>query len=203
MTLGRGLLWGAARRRLKRDCAKITNLILRKTPGNSPSPLCRIIFMNRYFKFCSFFIFILILDLIVYGCSDSKRQSLTKNKTEENLEKTSFISKPKFPHDKHTDEQQIACKTCHHETNAAKLKFPHQQYFKDFWIDCKICHHDKDKPQEAVACSDCHKLSLTNIADETLSSKVVIHKSCGRQGCHEIGRGEDASKSCSDCHEEE
>jgi Na+-transporting methylmalonyl-CoA/oxaloacetate decarboxylase gamma subunit len=143
---------------------------------------------------------LLILTMLVVTCSESERQS---KKEADKVGKTAFISKPKFQHDKHNEEQQIACKTCHHETNAAKLKIPHQEYFKDFWIDCQICHHDKNKPQESVACSDCHKSSLTNITDETLSAKVVIHKSCGRQGCHEIGRGKDASNSCSECHKEE
>jgi len=104
-----------------------------------------------------------------------------------------------FPHLQHTEEFDVACEDCHHETNAAELNMPHDDYFDDFWIDCKICHHEGGTAKlQAQACSKCHHSSPTNIADETLSSKVAIHKNCWN--CHEVGTGQEASASCQLCH---
>ncbi len=104
-----------------------------------------------------------------------------------------------FPHQFHFEELEVECSDCHHETNAAKLQLPHDNYFDDFWIDCKICHHDSEVTgQVAQACSACHHDSPVNIADETLSSKVVIHQNCW--GCHEVEKGAEASRSCALCH---
>ncbi len=62
-----------------------------------------------------------------------------------------------------------------------------------------ICHDTNSKmSKKYYKCSDCHHSNLDNIADETLSSKVVIHKSCWK--CHETGTGVDASKGCVECH---
>ena len=103
-----------------------------------------------------------------------------------------------FPHLQHTEDFEIACKDCHHEINAAELNMPHEDYFDDFWIDCKICHRESDSGKlQAQACSNCHT-QPTNIADETLSSKVVIHKNCWE--CHDVGTGKEASESCQLCH---
>jgi len=104
-----------------------------------------------------------------------------------------------FPHQKHIDEFQIECKACHHETDAAELKFHHEDYFDDFWIDCKICHHEKEAAKlQAQACSKCHRTLPKDIADETLSAKVVIHKSCWE--CHAADKGVETSKNCKFCH---
>lgn len=104
-----------------------------------------------------------------------------------------------FPHQQHFTDFGLECKACHHEINAAKLKFPHENYFDDFWIDCKICHHESGSVKlQAQACSKCHHTYPSVITDETLSSKVVIHKQCW--GCHKVGKGEEASKSCKKCH---
>jgi hypothetical protein len=104
-----------------------------------------------------------------------------------------------FPHQMHYEDFEVECKTCHHEINASKLKFPHQDYFDDFWIDCKICHHESGKVTlKAQPCSKCHHRAPTDIADETLSAKVVIHKSCWE--CHEIGTGGEATTNCKLCH---
>jgi hypothetical protein len=104
-----------------------------------------------------------------------------------------------FPHLQHTEDFDVACKDCHHETNAAELNIPHEDYFDDFWIDCKICHHEGGSGKlQAQACSKCHHSNPANIADETLSSKVVIHKNCWE--CHEVGTGKEASESCQLCH---
>lgn len=104
-----------------------------------------------------------------------------------------------FPHKFHYSDLEIACSDCHHETEAPVLHLPHPEYFADFWINCQICHRGEAKAfKETQPCSRCHHASPTDIADETLSAKVVVHKNCW--GCHEVGTGEDASQSCSSCH---
>ncbi len=103
-----------------------------------------------------------------------------------------------FPHELHYADLELECESCHHETRAAKLDIPHVEYFVDFWIKCAICHREGEPASESVACSACHHGSPTDIADETLSAKVVLHKSCW--SCHEVGTGAEASRSCSGCH---
>jgi hypothetical protein len=106
-----------------------------------------------------------------------------------------------FPHDEHVEDFEIECNECHHETNAAPLNVPHKDYFEDFWIDCKICHNDQGgTSMEPKGCSECHHSPNGDIADETLSAKVVIHKNCWE--CHDTGTGVEASATCADCHEE-
>lgn len=103
-----------------------------------------------------------------------------------------------FPHGKHARKFAIDCAECHHETNAGPLSFPHQEYFDDFWIDCSICHRDSAVALEPQACSTCHHSPNGDIADETLSAKVVIHKNCW--SCHDMGTGAKASSACKTCH---
>lgn len=111
----------------------------------------------------------------------------------------SSVGEVTFPHLQHIEDFEIECKTCHHEINAAKLEFPHENYFDDFWIDCKVCHHESGAViSNAQPCSKCHHSYPAKIADETLSAKVVIHKSCWT--CHETGTGKDASANCKFCH---
>lgn len=111
----------------------------------------------------------------------------------------SSIGDVSFPHKFHSEDLEIECQTCHHETNATKLNMPHKDYFKDFWIDCSICHKgDGSTVSEPMSCSKCHHSSPVDIADETLSAKVVIHKKCWE--CHEIGKGQQASRGCKNCH---
>ena len=107
------------------------------------------------------------------------------------------IGQVAFPHEAHFDMLEIECETCHHEHNAARLDFPHPEYFEDFWIECGICHHDVETPKMAQSCSTCHHRH-TDSADETLSSKVVIHQNCWQ--CHERGKGKGASETCVFCH---
>jgi hypothetical protein len=115
------------------------------------------------------------------------------------IKSPSYLGEVAFPHQQHIEEFGLECETCHHETNAAALKFPHEDYFDDFWIDCKICHHENGSATLAAqTCSNCHHALPTDIADETLSSKVVIHKNCWE--CHAAGKGVEASKNCKFCH---
>ena len=109
----------------------------------------------------------------------------------------SSVGEVTFPHEAHFDDLEIACETCHHETNAKMLDIPHVEYFQDFWIECATCHHPSEKPQESHSCASCHHCPV-NCADETLSTKVVIHENCWR--CHEVGTGPEASASCVSCH---
>jgi len=106
-----------------------------------------------------------------------------------------------FPHRKHFEELQLACAACHHETRAAVLDMPHPQYFADFWIDCKVCHREASAPQAPQACATCHRSSLSNIADQTSSAKVAIHRSCWT--CHPSDSGEKATANCTFCHNRE
>lgn len=113
----------------------------------------------------------------------------------------SSVGEVVFPHYMHVDDMGMECAECHHEVNATSLEIPrdHGTYFEDFWIDCTTCHGNSDKlTGEAMSCSTCHHDKPGAISDQTLSSKVVIHKSCW--SCHDMGRGADASSECGSCH---
>ncbi len=105
-----------------------------------------------------------------------------------------------FPHNVHVEDEEMECIECHHQIHAMELDTPHPDYLTSSWISCQTCHNSKtDEQSMDFNCSDCHHSETDNIADETLSSKVVIHKSCWE--CHETGTGAEASEVCSDCHE--
>ena len=106
--------------------------------------------------------------------------------------------KARFPHDLHALEMEIECESCHHETNAAKLSIPHPEYFSDVGSRCKTCHDPGTQRASAQACSNCHHASPSSAADESLSAKVVVHRSCW--SCHEVETGQSASQSCATCH---
>lgn len=110
----------------------------------------------------------------------------------------SALGEVRFPHSLHAEELAFECSDCHHETDAARLRMPHEDYFEDFWIDCRTCHHETDVPKAPQSCAACHHASPASTADETLSAKVVVHRSCW--GCHEGGTGQEASRSCGFCH---
>lgn len=110
----------------------------------------------------------------------------------------SAVGEVRFPHSLHADELGFECSDCHHETDAARLEMPHPEYLEDFWIDCGSCHHEGTEPGAARSCGECHHASPVSTADETLSAKVVIHRSCW--GCHDSGTGAEASASCGFCH---
>jgi hypothetical protein len=110
----------------------------------------------------------------------------------------SASEKARFPHDEHVTRHKLECIECHHETNAARLDAPHDPNFFASGINCKVCHQDTSKPREPQACSTCHPVAQTEVADETLSAKVVIHRTCWR--CHPPGEGANASEVCGTCH---
>ena len=104
-----------------------------------------------------------------------------------------------FPHKVH---MRFGCKACHHQIHAKELDTPHPDYLTSSWINCQDCHDaGSETTRNNYKCSDCHHSEPENIADETLSSKVVVHKSCWK--CHKSGTGVKASEGCSTCHVKE
>jgi hypothetical protein len=112
------------------------------------------------------------------------------------MESPAAVGTVAFPHRYHVDELGFECSDCHHETAAVALDIPHEEYFDDFWIDCQSCHRGEEAT-EPQSCGSCHAHG-SEIGDETLSAKVVIHRSCW--SCHEVGTGLDASRGCGFCH---
>jgi hypothetical protein len=114
----------------------------------------------------------------------------------------SSIGNVLFPHKLHVEDVEVECIQCHHEIRAKSLDTPHPDYLESSWINCQTCHSsDSGIKTDDYRCSACHHSENENIADETLSSKVVIHKNCWQ--CHETGTGADASEGCSGCHVKE
>ena len=103
-----------------------------------------------------------------------------------------------FPHLMHLYDMEIPCEDCHHETAAGALDLPHPEYFNDFWIECESCHTVDSTTSGPQPCGSCHHSAPTDIADETLSAKVVVHQSCWE--CHPAGSGAEASATCDMCH---
>ena len=111
----------------------------------------------------------------------------------------SSVGEITFRHQMHIRDLSIKCADCHHQINAKRLSTPHPDYFGSSWINCKTCHDESEKiAQKPYVCSECHPNRPKNIADETLSAKVVIHKQCWK--CHAVATGKDASTSCEKCH---
>jgi hypothetical protein len=111
----------------------------------------------------------------------------------------SSIGNVVLKHKLHIEDADIECTECHHQIYAVELDTPHPDYLTSSWINCQSCHaEDLESDPMYYKCSECHHLNPKNIADETLSSKVVIHKSCW--SCHQTGTGVEASKGCVECH---
>ena len=109
---------------------------------------------------------------------------------------SSSVGEVRFPHRAHIKQK---CVTCHHQIHAEALDTPHDDYLDSSWIHCRTCHDpDTELSGKYYKCSECHHSTPENIADETLSAKVVIHEICW--SCHEAGTGVEASESCGDCH---
>ncbi len=109
----------------------------------------------------------------------------------------SAVGEVTFPHSLHAEDLGFDCSECHHETAAAGLQSPHDEYFEDLWVECAKCHRET-AAAAPLGCGECHHASPTTTADETLSAKVVIHRSCW--ACHDSGTGVEASQSCGFCH---
>jgi hypothetical protein len=107
-----------------------------------------------------------------------------------------------LPHDVHIKGVKLKCVECHHQIRAGGLDTPHPDYLEASRVNCQTCHETDSKGRNKYySCSHCHHSDPDDIADETLSSKVVIHKSCWR--CHESGTGAEASAGCANCHVKE
>jgi|GEM_PF-165262 len=112
------------------------------------------------------------------------------------------VGEVRFPHKFHVEDLELECVECHHQISAVKLETPHPGYLDSSWINCQLCHDPNQRTDKTYyKCSECHHENPNNIADETLSSKVVTHKSCW--ACHESGTGVEASKGCPGCHVKE
>jgi len=103
-----------------------------------------------------------------------------------------------FPHRVH---QKMGCQKCHHQIHAKDLITPHDEYLTYSWVNCQDCHDESQNHSIYYGCAKCHHSNLENIADETLSAKVVVHKNCWN--CHLSGTGVEASERCSYCHKKE
>ena len=104
-----------------------------------------------------------------------------------------------FPHAVHL---KFGCVACHHQIHAEALDTPHPDYLSSSKIHCETCHDsDTETLGQYYKCSNCHHSEPENIADETLSAKVVVHQSCWK--CHKSGTGVEASRGCEDCHVKE
>jgi hypothetical protein len=104
-----------------------------------------------------------------------------------------------FSHKKHVSDLDMECAECHHQIHAKALEAPHPDYMASSWSNCQTCHSTGSATDnEYYKCSQCHLSDLENIADETLSAKVVTHKTCWK--CHESGTGPEASQGCVTCH---
>lgn len=111
----------------------------------------------------------------------------------------SSVGNVNFPHRKH---QKMGCQKCHHQIHAKELHIPHESYLTYSWVSCPECHNeDSETSTRYYGCGRCHHSNLANIADETLSAKVVLHKNCWK--CHLSGTGAQASEKCAFCHEKE
>jgi c(7)-type cytochrome triheme protein len=124
----------------------------------------------------------------------------------------SSVGEVTFNHQLHVKDLGVKCAECHHQIDARTIDTPHPEYLRSSGINCKACHTgsgaakqqgnpdactDKIK-QNPYSCSQCHHTNPTDIADETLSAKVVIHKQCWK--CHVVEKGADASAGCVKCH---
>jgi hypothetical protein len=131
--------------------------------------------------------------------SSAQQEALQKSGDSPVISFSSAAGAVEFQHEMHFSDFGIDCVECHHEANARALETPHAEYLKSSSIDCSGCHREGAEAVQPHACSRCHPDTPADIADETLSSKVVIHEVCW--SCHEAGLGEAASRSCSDCHQ--
>jgi len=138
------------------------------------------------------------LSAIVLVAANLPARSATVDEPAERIFPSS-VGEVIFHHQMHTKSLGIKCVECHHEINAKKLKTPHPDYFKSSSIKCEICHDESEKiKKKAYTCSECHHITPINIADETLSAKVVVHRQCWK--CHPVSTGKEASKGCEKCH---
>ncbi len=104
-----------------------------------------------------------------------------------------------FHHETHFKDLGVKCVDCHHQIDAKALQTPHPEYLHASTVNCQGCHAGSAAAKAVqYACSRCHPARPGNIADETLSAKVVVHNQCWK--CHAVGTGREASAGCVKCH---
>jgi hypothetical protein len=159
----------------------------------------------------NFLVFLAVMTVFAWACPTGAQDTGQAAETPQNepvKEKPRYTAPPAtilfessvgdvhFPHKRHL---KMRCNKCHHQIQAATLETPHEEYLESSWVRCLTCHtEDPDANGRYFKCGQCHHSELENIADETLSAKVVVHKSCWK--CHKTSTGVGASKSCADCH---
>ena len=125
----------------------------------------------------------------------------TVNDVPEKITMESSVGNVLLPHEVHVKKVKLKCSVCHHQIKAEELETPHPDYLTSSWISCQTCHaKNSEFTGKYYKCSVCHHSEPNDIADETLSAKVVVHKSCWK--CHKSGTGVKASEGCGQCHEQ-
>ena len=159
-------------------------------------------------KFCIFVGMLTFLTFVLPGISQETGQAGTvqqkapsdkpaaRPKMPNVISYESSLGNVSFPHKIH---RKMGCKNCHHQIKARELVTPHDEYLNHSWVTCQNCHDQiSETGGSYYGCDACHHSNLENIADETLTAKVVMHKSCW--SCHLSGTGAEASARCSFCH---
>lgn len=133
----------------------------------------------------------------VQAAESAKKQTRQRTPPPATITFESSVGEVRFPHKTHL---KMRCNRCHHQIQAEVLETPHEDYLESSWIRCQTCHADNPELSgKYFKCDQCHHSELENIADETLSAKVVVHKSCWK--CHKTSSGADASRNCAFCHD--
>jgi len=96
--------------------------------------------------------------------------------------------KPRFPHQEHVTRHNLECVECITRPTRLRLDTPHDAYLAGNGIECQVCHQGRSLPREPQALlQPVNPVTPTDVADETLSAKVVIHRTCWR--CHPMREG--------------
>jgi hypothetical protein len=131
--------------------------------------------------------------------ADAEGKTLDDAVTLQEIVIESSVGNVIFPHDFHVTGVEMECVECHHQIHAVELDTPHPDYLESSWIKCQACHNPQSESDQVYyLCGECHHTNLSDLTDETLSAKVVVHKSCWK--CHDTRKGVDASQGCVDCH---
>jgi hypothetical protein len=161
-------------------------------------------------RFC-FITFLLLLSAVSTGAPAQSGEQAEA--TQQSTAKAPPAKRPRIPKDilfesslgdvhfPHRVHMKSGCQGCHHQIHAKDLVTPHAAYLTYSWVNCQDCHSEDNGNSDYYGCAKCHHTNLENIADETLSAKVVVHKSCWK--CHLSGTGAEASARCSYCHEQD
>ena len=117
-----------------------------------------------------------------------QRQSVAPD-VPEKITLESSVGNVVLPHDVHVKDVKLKCNVCHHQIRATELDTPHPDYLTSSagQIAKLAIAQILRTGKSTTSAPSVIIRSRNDIADETLSSKVVIHKSCWK--CHEAGTG--------------